>query len=109
MYRILGYQTVEKEVDIQKSMVLDVELSQEGINTNEVVVTDVKGDENVKSTEMSNIRLDVSQIKTLPALFGEVDIIKIIQLLPGVQGAGEGLSGFFCSRGWFRPKLGVVR
>jgi hypothetical protein len=99
IFRLIGYKTIEKEIDVQNNMTLNIELTQEGIQTNEVVVTDVKGDENIKSTEMSNIRLDVTQIKTMPTLLGEVDIIKILQLLPGVQSAGEGLSGFFVRGG----------
>ncbi|MCS7027626.1 MAG: TonB-dependent receptor [Bacteroidia bacterium] len=105
VFRLIGYQTIEKEVDVQSNLTLNIDLAQEDITTNEVVVTDVKGDENVKSTEMSNIRLDISQVKTMPALLGEVDIIKILQFLPGVQSAGEGLSGFFVRGGNFDQNL----
>ena len=60
----------------------------------EVVVSGRKTDENVSSVNMGVERLSIKNIKKIPALMGEVDIIKVIQLLPGVQAASEGSSGF---------------
>ncbi len=59
-----------------------------------VVVSSERPNANVVRPEMSMEKLDVRQIKLIPALFGEVDVIKAIQLLPGVQAASEGSSGF---------------
>ena len=59
-----------------------------------VVVSAEKPNANVVRPEMSVEKLDIKQIKLIPALFGEVDLIKAIQLLPGVQAASEGSSGF---------------
>jgi hypothetical protein len=65
----------------------------------EVKVTAGRKDENVKNTEMGTVTLSMAQIKKLPVLFGEVDILKTLQLLPGVQSAGEGNTGFYVRGG----------
>src|SRR6478735_8449478 len=52
-----------------------------------------------ESTRMSSISVPIAQIKTLPALFGEVDVLKILQLLPGVQSGGEGSTGLYVRGG----------
>ena len=73
----------------------------QGIEMQEVVVA-AKGeeeDENVQSTSMGRVSLPIEQIKVLPALLGEVDILKTIQLLPGVSSAGEGSAGFYVRGG----------
>ena len=59
-----------------------------------VVVTSQKRDANVRELAMSVQKLEMVKIKKIPALMGEVDVIKAIQLLPGVQAASEGSSGF---------------
>lgn len=57
-------------------------------------------EENIReSTRMSTISVPIAQIKTLPALFGEVDVLKILQLLPGVQSGGEGSTGLYVRGG----------
>lgn len=71
----------------------------EGVMIKEVVISAKQEDRNVNSTEMSTITLPVEKIKKLPALFGEVDILKSLQLLPGVQFGGEGNSGFYVRGG----------
>jgi len=71
----------------------------EGILVQEVVVTAKQADKNVESTEMSTISLSIDKIKKIPAMFGEVDILKALQLLPGVQFGNEGFSGFFVRGG----------
>jgi hypothetical protein len=70
------------------------ELSDESKDLQEVVITGEAEDRNVKSAEMSVARLDIKQINKIPAMFGEVDVIRAIQLLPGVTTVGEGASGF---------------
>jgi len=62
-------------------------------------VTGEKSDNNVSSTSMGVVKMPVGQIKALPALMGEVDILKTIQLLPGVASGGEGNTGFYVRGG----------
>ena len=66
---------------------------------NEVVVYSKRRDANVRAAQMGRIDLSVSQIKNIPAFLGEVDILKTIQLLPGVRNAGEGNAGFYVRGG----------
>ncbi|HRD40298.1 MAG TPA: hypothetical protein PLC65_16845, partial [Bacteroidia bacterium] len=66
----------------------------QGRDLQEVEITAEAADKNVKSMEMSVAKLDIKQIQKMPALLGEVDVIKTIQLLPGVTTVGEGASGF---------------
>ncbi len=61
---------------------------------NEVVVSGNKSGENLSKIEMGVDKLSIQNIKKMPALMGEVDILKAIQLLPGVQATSEGSSGF---------------
>jgi len=93
-YSYVGFQDVEKPVSLRENMKLDIDLSEDSNLIEEVVVTAERKDENVKSIEMSKQKLGIKKIKTIPAVFGEVDIIKAIQLLPGVSATGEGQSGF---------------
>src|SRR6187549_553368 len=65
----------------------------------EVVVTDKAIDENVIGLQMSKNTISIAQIRKLPALFGEVDILKTVQMMPGVIYAGEGTSAFFVRGG----------
>ena len=65
----------------------------------EVIVSSRRRDANVRSSEMGKIDLTVNQVKSLPVLFGEADILKTMQLLPGVRNAGEGNTGLYVRGG----------
>ncbi len=95
----VGYRTQDVDVNLDKSQTLNLNLKEETSNLDEVVVTAKRQDENVSSVKMSNENLQIDRIKSIPALFGEVDVIKSIQLLPGVSSAGEGTSGMFVRGG----------
>ena len=58
---------------------------------------------------MSSVQLDIIQIKKLPAFMGEVDILKTIQLIPGVKSAGDGNSGFYVRGGGAGSKFNIIR
>ena len=94
VFSFIGYKTIFKPVNLNGNQTISIELSDEGTETAEVLITAEKADANVKSMEMSVAKLDIKQIQKMPALLGEVDIIKSIQLLPGVTTVGEGASGF---------------
>jgi hypothetical protein len=66
---------------------------------NEVVIFNRRRDVNVRNAQMGQIDLSIGQIKSIPAFLGEVDILKAIQLLPGVRNAGEGNAGFYVRGG----------
>jgi hypothetical protein len=65
----------------------------------EVVVFSKQRDANVKNAQMGKVDLSINQIKNIPAFLGEVDILKTIQLMPGVRNAGEGNAGFYVRGG----------
>ena len=91
----LGCKTTEKRLTVgNKPITLNVSLEPDMTQLNEVQVTSQKPDRNVSEMAMSVQSLDMITIKKIPALMGEVDVIKTIQLLPGVQAASEGSSGF---------------
>lgn len=94
-----GYNTQSLKVLIESDIKLDFNLSSSAQQLDEIVLKGERRDENVKDTKVSTIKLDIEEIKKLPALFGEVDVIKNVQLLPGVQVAGEGNTGLYVRGG----------
>lgn len=93
-YRYIGYLTKIIEVDLTKDETINIELAPEDVQLDEIVIRGAPEDRNVTSTEMSTVELDIKTIRKVPAFLGEVDVIKSIQLLPGVSTVGEGASGF---------------
>ncbi len=98
VFSYLGYTDQGKTVQLIDNQRLTINMS-EGVLMQEVVVTAEEADENVAGTQMGTVELPVEDIKLLPALMGEVDILKTLQLLPGVSSAGEGSSGFYVRGG----------
>lgn len=97
-YRLSGVETKTKTITLESDVRLDIELGSDLQDLEEVVVKG-KAEDNVKSTNIGTLELDIEEIKTLPAFMGEVDIIKTIQLLPGVSSAAEGGQGFYVRGG----------
>ncbi|MCC5930734.1 MAG: TonB-dependent receptor [Cyclobacteriaceae bacterium] len=96
----IGYETVEREIDLTKqNLVLNFSLKIQTMGLQEVIVTGRPDDHNLTEISMSRVELNLDQVKKLPALFGESDIIKAIQMQPGVITAGEGTSGYFVRGG----------
>ncbi len=91
----LGYKTSVISITLlDQNVKLDIELEEEASVLDEIVVSDVREDANVSDVQMSVAKMEVAQIKKIPSLLGEADIIKAIQLLPGVSTVGEGATGF---------------
>ncbi len=97
-YSFVGYEVISREIELNADLRLNINLELKNI-LQEVVITSEKKDANIQSTNMGTVDLSIEQIKSVPALFGEVDILKTLQLLPGVGGAGEGNSGFYVRGG----------
>ena len=93
-FSYLGFEKQVQSITLNKNTKLDIELQEEGLALEEVVVIAEKEDNNVSNSEMSVNKLNIQTIQKLPALLGEVDVIRSIQLLPGVTTVGEGASGF---------------
>ena len=99
VFSFIGYQRLTRAVVISNNKTLNVSLSNGGIRLTEVVVTGERTNRNVERAEMSTVSLDVETIRNIPAFLGEVDVLRTIQLLPGVQSAGDGNTGFFVRGG----------
>ena len=95
----ISFKTYESEVDLRQDQRINISLVPDAIITEEIEITDKRSDENTNSTDMGKMDLDIQTVKALPAFLGEVDILKTIQLLPGVLAAGEGNSGFYVRGG----------
>ncbi len=94
VFSYIGYETTIKNIEVKSSTQVDIELSAKQQMIKEVVVEGKRDNDNVVKNEMSTVKMDVKSIRKIPALFGEVDLIKAIQMLPGVQAASEGSTGF---------------
>jgi len=98
IFSFIGLKEQSLQIKLDKNIKNNIKLLSESILTKEVTVS-ANRKKNIESTNVSQIRLDVQKIKQMPALMGEVDILKTIQLLPGVQSGGEGSSGFYVRGG----------
>ena len=102
-YRLIvsyfGYKTDTIPVFLDKSLTIEVPLKSDAKKLTEVVLKGSAEKKNVESTEMGTVQVNVEQAKKLPALFGEADLMKTIQLLPGVQASGEGNTGLYVRGG----------
>jgi hypothetical protein len=95
----LGYQDKKTKLSLSEAKTWDIELLPAGVMMEAFTVEAEQGDENVQGTQMGKVDMEVEKIKTLPAFMGEVDVLKTIQLLPGVQSSGEGNAGFYVRGG----------
>ncbi|ALI97888.1 TonB-dependent receptor [Rufibacter tibetensis] len=100
-FTYIGFQTLTQEVVLTRTTRLNVELQEVTNKLNEVVVESERNSfqERLSTPQMSMETLSSREAKLLPALFGEVDIIKTLQLKPGIQSGGEGSSGLFVRGG----------
>lgn len=93
-YTYVGFEPQTKEINFDSNKMIDIKLSVASTELEGVVITADRKDENITSTQMSVERLDVKQIDKIPVFMGEKDILKTIQLLPGISTTSEGGSGF---------------
>ena len=96
-YSYVGYTTQTISVPALKDTTVNVTLVP-GASLQEAVVTAQK-ESGIEATKMSAIEVPIAAIKSAPALFGEADVLKTIQMLPGVQGGTEGFSGLYVRGG----------
>lgn len=104
-YQYVGFISQVIEINLTENIKLDVELKEQTIELGNIVVTGERPDRNVSSVEMGNVKLAPKEIEKIPVIFGEQDIIKTMQLTPGVKSAGEGNSGFYVRGGGIDQNL----
>ena len=97
--RYPGYADDTTLVQLNQNRTLSVELEEKIYEIGPVVIEGKKEDENVTNTDFGAQKMDLRQVKRLPAFMGEVDVIRTIQLLPGVSGVGEGITGYYVRGG----------
>jgi hypothetical protein len=95
----LGYEELLESVSIKENTKLNLNLKAKGREIKQVTIKAKKENDNITKNSMGTQKLEMKEIAKLPVLFGEKDILKTIQLLPGVKNAGEGNSGFFVRGG----------
>jgi len=93
-FSFVGYRTIDRKISLSANLVLKIELRPNAEVLDEVEISSEKQDKNVSEAEMSVFKMDIKTIQKIPSLMGEVDLIKAIQLMPGVQSVSEGGSGF---------------
>jgi hypothetical protein len=90
----ISCKTLIKNIQLTKDITIDFELAESSGQLQEIVVKADRSRDNVKKVAMSVNKLDIKSIQKMPAFLGEVDVIKSIQLLPGISTVGEGASGY---------------
>lgn len=96
-FTYIGFESLKQSVNLNKNISLNVDLISSSTDIGEVTI--VAEETVVERTQTSIVEVPVQLIKNIPALLGEVDVLKAIQLLPGVQSGGEGTSGFYVRGG----------
>lgn len=102
---ILGYEPKEVAVDLSADLRMDFGLTSRPILIDSIVVTGERAHENPRQVEMGALQLTPAQMRTIPVFLGEQDLLKTMQLLPGVREAGEGNSGFHVRGGGIDENL----
>ena len=99
VYQSISFSIQEFDIVLDQNITKNLELAPESALLNAVEVTGEKGDENITSAEMGVDKIRVKDLDAIPVLFGEKDVLKTMQLLPGVKSAGEGAAGFYVRGG----------
>ena len=90
----IGYKTITHDGQVTKNIIHDFVMERNDTQLGEVVIEAKRSDENVRAPSMGMVKLDVRTIKTIPSLLGEIDVVRVLQLMPGVQATSEGSTGF---------------
>jgi hypothetical protein len=94
IYNLIGYEQQIKKISLTGNITENIELEAAQKDLGTFTVKDKRKNQNVEKVEMGTIQISAAQIKKIPAVLGEADVIKSIQLLPGVSTIGEGATGF---------------
>ena len=97
--RFVGYTTEIDTIVLDSNRTVNFELHEEPVHVGEVVVSAERTDNNVTSTNMTLNKIETKELQSIPVLLGEKDVLKTVQLLPGIKSAGEGSTGFYARGG----------
>lgn len=99
VFSSVGLSNSSETIQLNQDIELSVELGSSSEQLQEVIVNAERNQDNVQTTKMSTVEMTSKEIKSIPALMGEADVLKAIQLLPGVQSGGEGNTGLYVRGG----------
>lgn len=109
VFSFVGYESQTKLVQMKgKDLRVNVVLKQMEFSGEVAEVKSSRLDQNVKSAEVGTVFIPMERLKTMPALLGEVDILKSVQLLPGIQAGGEGSNSYYVRGGGADQNLVLV-
>jgi hypothetical protein len=97
--QFIGFQTKKDTLVLDRDRTMNFNLHEGAVNVGEVVVSAERSNNNVASTEIGTNNLNVKELQSIPVLLGEKDVLKTIQLLPGIKPTGEGNTGFYARGG----------
>ncbi len=97
--QFMGYKTKNIPIELNGNIKLNIEMEEESIAVKEITIVGEKNNINVIQNDLIS-KINIKEIQSIPVILGEKDILKTIQLLPGVTPAGEGNAGFYV-RGWW--------
>ncbi|KAA5537401.1 TonB-dependent receptor [Taibaiella lutea] len=95
----VGMETIKMPLTITKDTTINIKMEDGSSSLQEVVITESTGGRSLKSAQTSVEKLSMKEIEHIPVLFGEKDVMKAIQLLPGIKSAGDGNAGMFVRGG----------
>ncbi len=95
----IGYLSQEVDIDLKENMTINFSPFPKASLSQEIVISSKRRDANVQDAQMGKIDLPMSKIRSVPVIFGEIDPLKTLQLMPGVTNAGEGNSGIYVRGG----------
>ncbi len=98
-FSYIGYETQTQVLNLNENTQLNILMAEDAKQIEEIIVTSERKDRNVESIQMSMEKVSVKLVKKLPSFMGEVDVLKAITLLPGIQSGGEGSSGLYVRGG----------
>ncbi|GAB1415557.1 hypothetical protein MASR2M117_09630 [Paludibacter sp.] len=95
IYSFMGYKSDTATINLNSNIKLERLMNENSLQLNEVIISSASNDDKIKKTDIGVEKMDVKTMDKIPVILGERDILKTIQLMPGVKSAGEGSSGFF--------------
>lgn len=95
----LGLEAKTQAISLHENISINFNLEEGSTKLKEVVISSEREDENLRTPEMGIEKIEMNELNDIPVLMGEKDVLKTIQLKPGVKAAGEGSSGFFVRGG----------
>lgn len=98
-FNYMGYDVWKQKITVTSNQKRNITMNQSTVQLDEVVITSKRADANVSDAQIGVNQMEVEQLNKLPVLMGERDVIKSLELMPGVKSAGEGSSGFFVRGG----------